>query len=40
MFILTEESTGGVVAVQDKQNEFKRIVQCFEDKDDAERYLV
>ena len=40
MFILTEESTGGVFAVQDKRNEFKRIVQCFEDKDDAERYLV
>ena len=39
MFILTELTTGGVFAVQDKRNEDKKIVQCFEEKDDAVRYL-
>tara|TARA_Y100000004_G_scaffold149007_1_gene170776 strand:+ start:349 stop:609 length:261 start_codon:yes stop_codon:yes gene_type:complete len=39
MFILTEQSSGGVFAVQDKRNIDKKIVQCFEEEDDAVRYL-
>lgn len=39
MFILTELTTGGVFAVQDRRDEYKKIVQCFEEEDDAVRYL-
>tara|TARA_B100002019_G_scaffold165868_1_gene143290 strand:- start:286 stop:540 length:255 start_codon:yes stop_codon:yes gene_type:complete len=39
MFILTEK-TGGVYAVSAKENIRKKIVQAFEERDDAERYVT
>jgi hypothetical protein len=37
MFLLIDQSSGGVYAVQDRKN--GKVVQMFEEKDDAERYL-
>jgi hypothetical protein len=37
MFLLIDQSTGGVYAVRDSNNE--KVVQMFEDKDDADRYV-
>jgi hypothetical protein len=37
MFLLVDQSTGGVYAVRDRNNE--KVVQMFEDKDDADRYI-
>ena len=37
MYILTEKSSGGVYAVSDTIDQ-QKIIQCFEDEDDAIRY--
>jgi len=37
MFILTTSRTGGVYSVTNEHN--KKTVQCFQERDDAERYL-
>jgi len=37
MFVLVDESTGGVYAVRDDTT-VERVVQMFVDKDDADRY--
>lgn len=37
MFVLVDESTGGVYAVRDDDT-VERVVQMFVDKDDADRY--
>ena len=37
MFVLVDESTGGVYAVRDDDT-IERVVQMFVDKDDADRY--
>lgn len=37
MFLLVDQITGGVYAVRNKKNE--KVVQIFEEKDDAERYF-
>ena len=39
MFVLTEDSTGGVYAVKD-DTDGKQVVTMFVDKDDAERYYI
>lgn len=38
MFIITDEKTGGVYATKNKDK--KKIVQVFEQSDDAERYIA
>lgn len=37
MFLLMDQLSGGVYAVQDRTN--GKVVQMFEEQDDAERYL-
>ena len=38
MFILTEKKRGGVFALPNTRNN-KKTVQCFVQRDDAERYI-
>ena len=40
MFILTDKQSGGVYAVEDKTNPTKKLVQCFQERNDAERYVT
>lgn len=40
MFILTDKESGGVFAVRDKSNPTSKLVQCFEERNDAERYVT
>lgn len=37
MFLLIDQSNNGVYAVRNRKNE--KVVQIFEDKDDADRYM-
>ena len=38
MFVLIDKNSGGVYAVE-KKDTISKVVQCFEEKDDAERYI-